>query len=200
MLPGWIALNLLSGLLSGCTQHTAGESAVELFDGETLQGWHQLGDAQWRVEAGQLLADHSSGDGTLVTDTAFRNFRLTLEFRADERVNSGVFIRCGDHRDISPDSCYEINIWDNHPNPEFRTGAIVRHISPPLVHVDTIGTWSVYEIIAQGDRITASVNGEVTAQLQDAAHQQGYIALQKANGGEIRFRNIRIESWVKGAP
>lgn len=133
-------------------------------------------------------------DGMLATLESFANFRLRLEFNPDTQVNSGVFIRCQDRTDITPFTCYEINIWDRHPNQSFRTGAIVMRAYPPLAQVDTIGQWNRLEITARGSEISVLVNGVLTAELEDNAQASGFIALQREEGGEIGFRHISIES------
>ena len=58
--------------------------------------------------------------------------------------------RCRERANIHPDNCFELNIYDAHPRQEARTGAIVFKVMPPLVHVDTVGRWNTYEVVAQG--------------------------------------------------
>lgn len=145
------------------------------------------------------MRDHEIGtraggeDGMLITERSFADFHLTLEFHPDAQVNSGVFIRCQDASSITPLSCYEINIWDTHPNQDFRTGSIVARAHPPLAHLDTIGKWNRFEITAIGDKIKILTNGVKTAELRDSSLRSGFIALQRYEGGEVRFRNLLIE-------
>ena len=51
--------------------------------------------------------------------------------------------------------------------------------------------WNTYKIRAEGSRITAHLNGTLVADLDDDTYASGPIALQ-ANGGLIRFRNVRV--------
>ena len=165
--------------------------ALSLFDGQTLAGWTPSGALSWRVEQGAIVAA-GAGEGFLQSTREFADFRLSLEFWVDATTNSGVFIRCTDRERIHPDFCYELNIWDYHPRQEARTGAIVFRVMPPLAEVDTVGRWNRLQVTAQGPRIELSINGVVTARLEDAELASGFIALQHAESGVVKFRNIEL--------
>jgi hypothetical protein len=166
--------------------------ATSLFDGQSLTGWYPQGAVDWRVEDGAIVAA-GVGDGFLLSEAEFHNFELSLEFWVDAGTNSGVFIRCSDRERIHPDSCYELNIWDEHPRQEARTGAIVFRFMPPMVHVNTVGRWNTLHVSAQRDKIELRVNNQVTAELDDAESRAGFVALQHWEEGTVKFRNIVIE-------
>lgn len=165
--------------------------ALALFNGETLQGWTNQGGTAWKVFEGEIVG---SGDarGFLLSDAEFSDFRLSLEFWVEATVNSGVFIRCRDRGRIHPETCYELNIWDDHPRQEARTGAIVLEFMPPMEKVDTVGRWSRLEVEAKGSEIVLAINGVRTAELSDARPDGGFIALQHWEQGTVKFRNIEI--------
>ena len=98
---------------------------------------------------------------------------------------------CFDPTNLRIDNCYEINIWDDHPNQQHRTGAIVQHASPPLVALDTVGQWNRYRISASPSRVSVWLNGTLTAQIDDPVLKDGYIALQSVNG-VVKFRRLKI--------
>jgi len=177
--------------LHGCAHSSDNGNSMQLFDGVSLSGWQSLGEANWFVSDGALIAV-GAGDGFLVSDVRYANYRLDLEFWIDETSNSGVFVVCADSKTINPDTCFEANIWDNHPNQQARTGAIVRRVMPPLAEVFTIGKWNSYQIIVSQNSVSCHVNGVLTAQLKQIDNAGGYIALQHFNVGEVRFRNIRL--------
>lgn len=172
---------------------SAADVAVELFDGRTLDGWRAEGGASWQVEAGTIVGS-GRGDGFLLYQGDYGDFRLEVEFLVDAETNSGIFIRCKDPSCIHPDTCYELNIWDAHPRQEARTGAIVFHAMPPLAHVDTVGRWSTLEVTARGREILVRINGVTTATLADADPAAGFIALQRWGKGEVRFRRVALEA------
>ena len=171
---------------------TLADSSIELFDGHTLTGWRSEGEASWQVQEGNIIGS-GQGDGFLLHEGLYRDFRLEVEFLVDGDTNSGVFIRCSDPGNIHPDTCYELNIWDAHPRQEARTGAIVFRAMPPLAHVDTVGRWSTLAVTAQGGELLVKINGVTTATLSNADATAGFIALQRWGDGEVRFRRVVLE-------
>ena len=160
-----------------------------LFAGHDLTSFNTVGDAEWNIIDDYVEADGYTGS-FLVTRGHYTDFLLQAEFWPGAASNSGIFIRNGDPQAISAMGGYELNIYDTNENADNRTGSIVGH-QPPMAEVLTEEQWNTYEITAQGNRITASVNGTLTADLEDDTHASGPIAFQN-NGGLIRFRNIRI--------
>jgi hypothetical protein len=165
--------------------------ALALFDGHSLGGWLVSGEADWSVEEGSIVA-RGKGDGFIQTLESYGDFELSVEFWVDATTNSGIFIRCGDPQRIHPETCYELNIWDEHPQQQARTGAIVFKVMPPLANVETVGRWNTYDVMARGARIEVRVNGELTATLDDADPSPGFIALQHWQTGTVKFRNLRL--------
>jgi hypothetical protein len=95
-----------------------------LFDGRSLTGWQSSGQATWTVEEGAI---RSTGQvsGYLRTTKTFENFELSADFLADETMNSAIFVRCpADLKaNVSPRTCYEVNIFD--PHELFPTGSVL---------------------------------------------------------------------------
>jgi hypothetical protein len=181
---------------------------IDLFDGKTMKGWSPVGSAVWEVKDGSLSANPSAqpqvaaADGKAVTasgflqsDRAFGDFDLTAEFRGEPNTNSGIFIRCSAGQTISQNSCYEVNISDNHAT--HPTGSIVgMHTTLPN-RITTAGKWSSMEISARGPHIVVKVDGKTVLDVQDPKFTTGAIALQAGgpNGpGPIQFRQVRIRS------
>ena len=169
-------------------------SPQSLFNGTDLTGWQAVGAAIWRVEDDMIVGGgpDQEGDGFLLHPGVVTDFELSVQFSIDSQTNSGVFIRCQDMQRIHPETCFELNIWDEHPNQAARTGAIVFRAMPPLATVHTLDGWNTLRVIARGDQIRVYVNGERTAELTDASLPAGFIALQRWGGGEVRFRSIGI--------
>ena len=72
------------------------EPWVELFDGKTLSGFHQLGgQAKYSVKDGQIVGETvlNTPNSFLCTDQLYSDFILALEFKVDPKLNSGVQIR-----------------------------------------------------------------------------------------------------------
>ena len=187
---------LLGLALQGCS-HFGGmsEGWTTLFDGKDLGQFNRVGDANWSLADGIMSADR--GTGFLVTKEEYGDFEIRAEFYAEPDTNSGIFIRCSDPVDLTSKLCYEVNIWDKRPAPEYGTGAIVdvAKVSPmPKAG----GKWNTYVITAKGDHMVVVLNGVKTADAHDSKHARGLIGLQKAPGVDkdgkypIRFRKVEI--------
>jgi hypothetical protein len=154
-----------------------------------LSNWNQAGDANWRMEDGDLVAD--SGSGFVVSPTSSTDLEIKLEFWADDDSNSGVFVRCPKADDISGSSCYEVNIYDEREDQSGASGAIV-NIAPSSQKMETEGRWNTYHIRVQGTKIVVVLNGVETVNIDDGTYAEGYTALQFGTGG-LKFRNVMIE-------
>jgi hypothetical protein len=197
-----IALLLMGfAALSYSPQASSENGWVTLFDGKSLDGFSKLGDANWRVEDGAIIAD--KGNGFLVSRNGYGDFQIRAEFWVEPDSNSGIFIRCADPEKVTADNCYEVNIWDMRPDPSYGTGGIVN-----LAKVNPMpkagGKWNVYEITAKGPTLTVVLNGQKTVDgVSDAKLPNGRIALQHGLGnkddkgmvndkGVVKFRKIEI--------
>ncbi|MCJ7467656.1 MAG: DUF1080 domain-containing protein [Maribacter sp.] len=153
--------------------------------------WFEKGQAQWKFAGDEIVGTAQGGAGFIMTKERFGDFVLKLEFYPDETVNSGIFIRCKND-ELSYTDCYEINIWDNHPDQKNRTGAIVSR-AVPMAQVQTLNKWNTYKIKSEKNHIQAWVNGILTADIKNEDLTQGYIGLQAAEIGTIKFRKVRIK-------
>jgi hypothetical protein len=164
------------------------ETWTVLLDGTSLEGWNQTGDANWRIVDGAAQAD--MGGGHLVTPRSYTDFVLRAEFWVDEPANSGIFIRCDDPAMPGAASCYEVNIFDTRPEPEYGTGAIVNVAAIENMPL-AANKWNTYQIIAQGDHLTVILNGIITVDVRDAMHPSGPLTLQYGTG-VVKFRRVEI--------
>jgi hypothetical protein len=165
-----------------------------LFDGKTLNGWepHQAAPnapaATWGVADGAIFCEDKTR-GWLGTADSYSDFQLRIEFRANAKINSGVFLRS--QKEGAPaETGYELQIWDFRPT--YKTGALVDAIEaqPTQIRADQ---WNSFDITAEGDRFLVLLNGERVLTGQDAKHASGVIGLQYNTGtGKIEFRNIKI--------
>ena len=181
-------LLLLVSIFSCKSTTNVNNSAPQPLFLENSNNWVTSGDASWTFENGVLIGDGE--DGYITSKDAYSDFVLTAEFYPDEKVNSGIFIRCPKD-EVSATNCYEINIWDDHVNQDYRTGSIVTY-GKPLAHIQTVNKWNTYKVQAQGNRIQVWLNGSKTADLVSEVRSQGHIVLQ-ASGGVIQFKNVKIQ-------
>jgi hypothetical protein len=171
-------------MLFGCNEHK------EIFI-ENSDEWTEYGDADWKFNSDELIGTvDNDGFGFVMTKAKYDNFILELDFKPDSTINSGIFIRCSKF-EINPFDCYEVNIWDLHPKQEFRTGAIVLK-AEPIEKVETINQWNSYKIRAEKNNVKVWINDILTIDMIDDSLDTGYIGLQAAGSGEIKFKNIRV--------
>jgi hypothetical protein len=170
-----------------------------LIDGTAgLENFNPIGDANWRAEDGAIVADNGKG-GYLVSKNSYRDFQVRAEFWADTTTNSGVFLRCTDPNKVTATNAYEVNVYDQRPDPSYGTGAIVNvaKVSPmPTAG----GMWNTYEITAKGSQLTVVLNGVQTVSVQDSQFAEGRLSLQyglgpkDVRGGVIKWRKVQIRS------
>jgi len=189
LLAAAVSFTLLAGCGGGEPQPDS-DGWLTLFNGTDLSGWSQLGDANWRVEEGAIVADQNTAVSFLVSDRSFSDFELELEFWVNTEANSGVFIRCANPAAVDEQTCYEVNIFDTRPDQTYRTGSIM-FVAEPAEFVYTGGQWNRYLISADGNRLKVVLNGRNMVDVEDSKLAAGPIALQHGTG-TVKFRNIRI--------
>ena len=167
-------------------------TAIRLFNGKDLQGWHALGDNQWKAESGILRSPKSGSN--LVTDQSFTDFKLHIEFRYPKGSNSGVYLR----------GRYEVQIEDNkgsEPSAHLFS-AVYGFLSPTEMMAKSAGEWQSYDITLAGRMITLAVNGKtvicnqeipgITGGAIDSKEgEPGPLQIQ-GDHGPVEFRNIVI--------
>src|SRR5581483_11687391 len=123
-----------------------------LFDGKNIDNWDKLGDANWHVADGAIVADKSTkGFSYLVSRNDYADLEIRAEFWADADANSGIFVRSNDPKNVSSKTAYEINIYDKRPDQIYGTGSI-RKVAKPLVKVTAAEKWNSYDIRIVGSQ------------------------------------------------
>ena len=181
-------LALGGGFHAPAVSGQTGMGWTPLFDGTNLNNWAAIGDANWRLADGAVEA--TSGAGFLVSRQLYSDYELHVEFWTSPDANSGVFIRCQNPKEVTATNCYEVNVFDQRPDPLYRTGAIV-NIAKPMAMINAGNQWNTFVITARGPRLIVNLNGTQTVDVQDKQFSRGVIALQ-ASAGTVRFRNVRI--------
>lgn len=183
-----LGLSITLFSIMSCTQKKTNE---EILFAENGDNWFSEGNAEWKFDNGELIGSSESGESFVMSKDSYEDFVLELEFKPDSTINSGIFIRCKENT-ISNIDCYEINIWDLHPDQKNRTGAVVTR-STPLAHVETLDKWNTYKIKNEKDHLQAWVDDILVVDLKNQDLKRGPIALQAAEKGTIMFRNVSIK-------
>jgi hypothetical protein len=171
----------------------SGPGWVTLLDAKSMGDWDKVGESNWRLEEGAVVADKrtSKGAAHLVSKKSYKDFQIYAEFWASDDANSGIFLRCSDPQKAGAKTCYEVNIFDQRKDPSYGTGAIVN-----FVEVDPMpkagGKWNTYEITAKGRHIVVVLNGQKTVDFRNGFFTEGPITLQHG-AGVIKFRKVAIK-------
>jgi Domain of Unknown Function (DUF1080) len=195
------ALTLATGLLIGAAAlHSSGSASgqtdagwITLVDSAKMGDWDEVAKANWAMKDGALTADKLEGKDLayLMSRNSYKDFQIRAEFWVSDDANSGIFIRCEDPKKVDGKTCYEVNIYDQRPDPTYGTGAI-----PTVAKVDPMpkagGKWNTYEITAQGPHLVVVLNGQKTVDVQDSQHASGPIGLQYGSG-VVKFRKVQIK-------
>ena len=177
----------------------SGEGWVLLFDGKTLNGWtarptsDPASKGDWKVENGSMVCGGTT-PSWIATDATFSDYRLTLEFRGAEKVNSGVFLRS--QKEGQPHiTGYELQIWDYQPA-GFHTGSLVGSLKAAPTKI-LPGQWNKYDITADGDHFVIVLNGKTLLDAREPKHKSGVIGFQCQKDQHIEFRNIKLRPISK---
>lgn len=196
-LPVGGALFLVAAfVMQGCAMQPSAQTEAgwtTLVDGANgLDGFTQVGTANWTAVDGAIQADRGGKDlAYLVSKASYRDFMLHVEFWASDDANSGVFLRCADPSKLDSVSCYEVNIYDQRPDPSYGTAAIV-NVAKVVPMPKAGGRWNTFDITAQGSHLVVVFNGQKTVDVQDSTRASGPIGLQWGSG-TIKFRKVQIK-------
>ncbi len=190
---GLIALGLAAIPSVPPVSSQTGSGWTVLLDAKTMGEWNRVGESNWRLDDGAVVADKNTGKGAayLVSKEKYKDFMLHIEFWASDDANSGIFLRCQNPAEIADRSCYEANIFDQRPDPTYGTGGIV-HFAEVKPMPKAGGKWNTFEITVKGRQVTVVLNGEKTAELHNGLFAEGPFALQHGTG-TIKFRKVAIK-------
>ncbi|RKY12156.1 MAG: DUF1080 domain-containing protein [Planctomycetota bacterium] len=188
------------------------EPWVELFDGKTLDGWHQLGGkANYSVKDGHIVGKTvlNTPNSFLCTKQHYSDFILELEFKVAPKLNSGVQIRSNSFPEYRNGRVhgYQVEIdpseraWSGGIYDEGRRGWLnTLENNPPAQKAFKQGQWNTFRIEAIGDTFKTWLNDVPAAHLYDTMTRSGFIALQvhgignkkEKEGIQVSWKNIRI--------
>ena len=138
--------------------------AIELFNGRDLTGWEDHKNPHlWTVEDGMIVGISEAGKmSNLSTQAQYGDFELRLEYNADAKVNSGVFLRVSD-LDDEVHTGLEIPILDTYgkelPLDRGDSGALYDMIAPSANALKPAGEWNQMRMRCDGPRVAVELNG-----------------------------------------
>jgi hypothetical protein len=225
--PATAVSNADSAAAAGAAATTGLDSTgfQSLFDGKTTAGWHTYGKTTaspaWKAADGVLSLDTSIKDaGDLVTDNAYENFHLKMEWKISKNGNSGVIFLIQEDTakyDKTYKSGPEMQVLDNDGHPDgkilkHRAGDLYDLIKSSAEPVKPVGEWNQAEIMVNKGKLDLVLNGVTTVSttLGDdnwkklvagskfkampnwGTFTSGKIGLQD-HGNMVSYRNIQIK-------
>lgn len=190
---GLIAIALVTIQFAPQAFSQTGPGWATLLDGKNMGDWDRVGETNWRLEDGAVVADKKTSKGAahLVSKKSYKDFQLYVEFWASDDANSGIFLRCSDPTNPRDINCYEANIFDQRKDPTYGTGALVKFVEVvPMPKAG--GKWNTYEITAKGRHLVLVLNGKKTVDIENGLWSEGPITLQHG-AGVNKFRKVAIK-------
>jgi hypothetical protein len=204
---------------------------VLLFNGKDFKGWRQCNGTtmpkNWVIENGTMKVITAEGNtpgqpsnGDIVFgDKKFKNFELSVDWKASKMANSGIFY---DVREIPGQPIYyaapEVQILDNvdatdNKEASHLAGSLYDMIAADPKTVHPAGEWNTMVITVKNGKVTHVQNGVKVVEYElwtpawdalvasskfksfpgftEGISKEGYIGLQD-HGYPVWFRNIKI--------
>ena len=198
-------------LLCACTSGFCQETS--LFNGKDLVGWKLLnGKAKYEVKNGEIIGTTVANEPNsfLVTEQNYGDFILTLEFKNESGMNSGIQFRSESKADYMNGRVHGYQ-FEIDPSPRAWTGGIydearrqwlyTLEYNPAAKKAFKENEWNNVRIECIGNTLRTFVNGIPAAHLIDDMTPKGFIALQvhsiskpEEAGRQIRWRNIKLQT------
>jgi hypothetical protein len=204
---------------------------VLLFNGKDFKGWRQCNGtampANWVIEDGTMKVftakgknpGEPSGGDILYSDKKFKNFELTVDWKASKMANSGIFYNV---REVPGQPIYyaapEVQILDNadasdNKEASHLAGSLYDMIAADPKTVHPAGEWNTMVITVNHGKVTQVQNGTKVAEYElwtpawdamvakskfktfkgftEGIAKEGFIGLQD-HGYPVWFRNVKI--------
>jgi hypothetical protein len=204
---------------------------VLLFNGKDFKGWRQCNGTampdNWVIEDGTMKVftakgknpGEPSGGDILYSDKKFKNFELTVDWKASKMANSGIFYNV---REVPGQPIYyaapEVQILDNvdatdNKEASHLAGSLYDMIAADPKTVHPAGEWNTMVITVNNGKVTQVQNGTKVAEYElwtpawdamvagskfktfkgftEGISKEGFIGLQD-HGYPVWFRNVKI--------
>jgi hypothetical protein len=168
----WIGCGLLTLVIALWAPIANAQEAgwINLYDGETLDGWTQFGDVPWKVADKAIVGEGGAG-GWIATTSQFMNFELTAKIRIKAGTSSGLVVR----------GALEGHYTEN--------GSTVIPLSEPE---KTEPGWREIHVLADGPKITVTIDGK-PVEVAAGARAKGYIGVQFHHmGGKVEVSEMKL--------
>ena len=148
----------------------AAQGWISLFDGETLFGWNQIGDAQWEVVDGAMVCQEGTG-GWIATSTRFGDCELVVKIRVKRGTSAGVVYSGSGNGHIADHGGHVVTIQE----PK-----------------DEATIWREVRLTLSGAIVTASIDA-ADVQQPERNTAMGFIGVQfHSKGGKVEVSEAKL--------
>lgn len=152
---------------------TAADGTINLFDGNTLIGWHPYQNKNphnWEAQGNGILhcvSDSQNHDHhvDLVTNDTFQNFDLSWDWKIAPRGNSGLIYLAQETKPAAYETGPEYQLIDDVGFPEKledwqKTGANYAMNTAPTAKPKPAGEWNSSRIVVNNGHVEHWLNGD----------------------------------------
>jgi hypothetical protein len=206
------------------------EGWVLLFNGKDFTGWRQCNGkampTNWKIDDNSMMVftapdkkPGSGSNGDIVYDKIFKNFELSIDWKASKMANSGIFYNV---REVPGQPIYyaspEVQVLDNvdatdNKIPSHLAGSLYDMLPADPKTVKPAGEWNTIVIRLKDGKVTHTQNGVKVVEytlwtpewdkmvanskfktfkgFTEGISKEGYIGLQD-HGYQVWFRNVKI--------
>lgn len=225
-----IALPVCAQQPNSLTSKEKKDGWVLLFNGKDFTGWRQCNGKEmpknWKIEDNAMEVFTAEGknpgsgsNGDIVYNKIFKNFELSVDWKASKMANSGIFF---DVREVPGQPIYyaapEVQILDNKDATDNKidshlAGSLYDMLPADPKTVHPAGEWNTIVIRVKDGKVTHTQNGVKVVEytlwtpewdkmvanskfktfkgFTEGISKEGYIGLQD-HGYPVWFRNIKI--------
>jgi hypothetical protein len=173
---------------------------VELFDGKTMDAWtvqHKDKPMGWKIEDG-AMTNHPKANN-LVSKQSFKDFKISAEYKLEDRSNSGIYLR----------GRYELQVLGDYGKPAESHGhmALYSRVAPKVNASKPAGEWQTMEATIVGNRLTVKLNGQlvhdniviegITGGALDANEGEPGPIMIQGDHEKVHFRRITVTPIIK---
>lgn len=226
----FIALPLMAQKPNTLTPKEKKEGWTLLFNGKDFTGWRKCNGkampTNWKIDDNSMMVftapdkkPGSGSDGDIVFDKIYKNFELSIDWKASKMANSGIFYNV---REVPGQPIYyaapEVQVLDNvdatdNKIPSHLAGSLYDMLPADPKTVKPAGEWNTIVIRLKDGKVTHTQNGVKVVEytlwtpewdkmvanskfktfngFTEGISKEGYIGLQD-HGYQVWFRNVKI--------
>ena len=174
-------------------------SSSTFFNGKDLRGWTAGDITYWSVEDGIIVGKSLAfapikKNQFIWSDIPVRDFHLVMDVKHQAQRNAGIQFRSRREGEVAIGYQADIgtNVWGRLYHEHDRKMLDWRSRGEKAVKPND---WNRYEILAVGDRIWTSLNGQLATAIKDPqGEREGLIALQVHSGPSqtVQYRPVSL--------